>query len=197
MRLARLYDQPPICMELEGLLPVEQGPRLTVDGDAVPRADEGRTAGSLFGPHVVDTIGGQQGVIQMVAGQQRVHGLGFGGIARRIQGKAIEPEHKADADGGVVVLVAGGHGFDLDITQGESAVPALVQGLFPGDDGTARLAGRFVDLIVVVVVVGHQDQISGHIIALAGIGVDVDHLAAVGLQAVAAVALISQCRHVA
>ncbi len=46
-------------------------------------------------------------------------------------------------------------------------------------------------------VVGHQDQISGHIIALAGIGVDVDHLAAVGLQAVAAVALISQCRHVA
>ncbi len=120
-RLARLYDQPPICMgQLEGLLPVEQGPRLTVDGDAVPRADEGRTAGSLFGPHVVDTIGGQQGVIQMVAGQQRVHGLGFGGIARRIQGKAIEPEHKADADGGVVVLVAGGHGFDLDITQGAS-----------------------------------------------------------------------------
>ena len=163
-------------------------------GNAVARVHQLRAGDCLLHIHIVDPVTAEKRIMNIPPGEL-FHLLRGGGVAARIYGDAAaERDQPADALPDVVVAVVPGlHGFHRGITKVEGFVVALDQGFLPGDN-PAVVVPLFdhVDIVMVLVPVGDQDQVGGKIVSLSDIGIDVDDLSFRGDDAKASVALVQK-----
>ena len=164
--------------------------------DAVCRPHQRRALGSLCRVHIEGPVATEESVVDAPRRHLR-HLLCGGGIAADIDGDTVtEGNNIAHALRHiVVVVVAGLHRLHGGIAQIKGLMHPARQRLVLGDDPAVLTAeGDFRNLVVVWVVVGHQDQVGGQVVPCPGIGVDVDHLALGGDDADAALALVEKPR---
>lgn len=179
--LPLLYYQPVLRLELFGPFHAEirVARRGGVIWDAPPGLDERRAPRSLFRPHVENAVAAEKGVVEFQRGQLR-HLLRGRSIAAEIGRHAVaERQDVANAFARVVVwIVPRLDGPHRDVAEVEAPVFASGERLGVRNDTAA--AGPFpdqLDLVVVGVPVGDEDQIRRQFVALARVWVDVDDLA--------------------
>ena len=91
------------------------------------------------------------------------------------------------------VIISRFHSFNRYISQIENLVFAIYNSFTVSNDLTVRVAVFYlINSAVVIVTVSYENQVCREIIAVTGIGVNVDHLALAGNDAQAGLALVEQ-----
>lgn len=104
---------------------------------------------------------------------QPIHEGHVVGIARGVDLHAIDFDEITHAFLGVVVLIPRRNGTDIEPVIMEVAVDAVAEGVFAMDDDGPRAHWNKVDRVVIVMLVGHQNQVGLRDIAFSGIRVDI------------------------
>ena len=147
-------------------------------GDIVLCLDHFRALCRFLQVHVVNTVTTEEGVIYLLF-SKRGHLFSRRSISGHVNRDSVcECYDISHTILQIVVLVISG--FHC-LQRSKSAVKGLVQSVhksfLPGDDFTVRIpVCHFVQIIMVIVSVGHQNEVGRRFIALAGIGINVNSL---------------------
>lgn len=137
----------------------------------------------LFCVHIIAAIDGVKGIIDCTGGKQVGYLLKFGGIARVVEGDTVKGEDIADAVLYIMVGVLRGDSFDFQAVKVKGFIVAVYERFGIGDDGTVFLLLDKVNLIMVIVAVGDEDNVGGGVVIRAVSacvfigGVDIDNSA--------------------
>ena len=144
--------------------------------DVVLRADHVRELGGFFGRHGIDAVNGIEGVVDLPTGEGRQL-RDLRGVAGVVDGDAVEADEVAVHVVGMVVLVpAADDGIDPHAIDFVAVVSQVwVERIRHTEDGAVRFPRGKVHRVVVMVLMGREDDIRGLGVIPFIIRVDVNH----------------------
>ena len=148
----------------------------------------------FLGTHVEDAVDRQERVVDFLAGQA-IHERHVAGVAGNIDADAIDVDEIANAFKGVMLVVSRRGWMDMEAMVIEVVVDAVFEGVGRANDDGPRRHGDKVYRVVVVMLVGDENQIGFGHIAFAGEGINVNDFAFARGNAQRSVPLIKKFCH--